>query len=135
MLPCLCKVSGDCLLPVTTPEIRSARAVVVAASCVAQGNRLHFAASARRGEEEEEEMFHRHILHGCGCRCGSAAWVPFLGPVTTRRVRNAEPAASCSLDQSLILGAYIQYEKVWSHLSPAVMLVHLVGEGRRALAW
>lgn len=66
--------------------MRSVRAVVVAAQCVAQRNRLHFSASAQRGEEEEEEMFHHRIPCGYGCGCGSAAWSPFSGPVATRSV-------------------------------------------------
>lgn len=105
---------------------------MVATRCVAQGNRLPFSASAQ-GEEKEEEMFHHHIPRGCGCGCGcgcgSAAWVPFPGPVATGAARNTELAASCSLDQSLILGSYVHHEKVLSHLSPAVMLVRLDGKG------
>lgn len=119
-----------------TPEIRSVGAVVVAARCVAQGNRLHFSASAQRGEEEEEkEMFYHCIPRDCGCGCGSAAWVPFPGPVATRAAQNASPAASCSFDQSLILGSYVHHEKVLSVLSPAVMLVRLDGGQRWAQVW
>lgn len=109
-------------------------AVAVAARCVAQENRLHFSASAQR-EEEEEETFQHRIPRGCGCGCGSGTWVPFPGPVATRAARNAEPAASCSLDQSLILGSYVHHEKLLSHLSPAVMSVRLHGEQRWTLVW
>lgn len=38
---------------------------------LAQGSRLHFTASALRGDKEKEDIFCCHMLHGCG----SAAWV------------------------------------------------------------
>lgn len=51
-------------------ELASVGAAVVAAQCVRESR---FIAPAPRGDEEEQEMFSCHILHGCGC--GSAAWV------------------------------------------------------------
>lgn len=78
-----------------TPQISSVGAVVVAAGCVAQGNRSHFSVSARSGKEEEES-FHQSV--SCSC----AAWVPLPSPVANRAVLSAGPAASYSRDQGFI---------------------------------
>lgn len=76
---------------------------------------------------EEGEKFHHRVPQGRGLSCVGAVQVPFPGPVATGAAQNAEPAASCSLDQSLVPGSCVHHEKVLSHLSP--------GSGSGAFGW